>query len=168
MLIVFSGLPGTGKSTIARALVRVLRAVYVRVDVIEQAIRTSCESDDALGPEGYLIAYGVAASNLELGQVVVADSVNPLRITREAWRGVAERTGARLLEIELVCTDTAEHRRRVELRIADIPGASLPTWEAVTARSYEAWPEPHLVIDTARTSVEEAITILSAAVAKKE
>lgn len=41
MLIVFGGLPGTGKSTIARALARALRATYLRVDVIEQAIRVT-------------------------------------------------------------------------------------------------------------------------------
>lgn len=164
MLIVFGGLPGTGKSTIARALARRLRATYLRIDVIEQAIRVARETADAIGPEGYIIAYGVAASNLELGQVVVADSVNPLPITREAWRGVAVRTGAPLLEVELVCTDVAEHRRRVETRTADIPGASLPTWAAVTARSYAVWSEPHLVIDTARTSAEAAIEILIAAV----
>ena len=158
----FGGLPGTGKSTIARALARALRATYLRIDVIEEAIRVARGTDHEIGPEGYLIAYGLAASNLELGQTVVADSVNPLPITREAWRGVAARTSAPLLEVELVCTDVAEHRRRVETRKADIAGASLPTWADVTARSYVAWPEPHLVVDTARTSVEEAVAMLVA------
>ena len=39
MLIVFSGLPGSGKTTIARELARQLGAVYLRIDVIEQALR---------------------------------------------------------------------------------------------------------------------------------
>ena len=39
MLIIFSGLPGSGKSTIARALAQQLGAVYLRIDTIEQAIR---------------------------------------------------------------------------------------------------------------------------------
>ena len=164
MLIVFGGLPGTGKSTIARALARALRATYLRVDVIEHAIRLARGTAHPVGPAGYLVAYDVAASNLELGQVVVADSVNPLTITREAWRGVAIRSDVTLLEIEIVCTDAAEHRRRVETRATDIPGASLPTWEAVTTRNYEAWPEPHVVIDTALASVEEATARSLAAV----
>jgi predicted kinase len=165
MLIVFGGLPGTGKSTLARALARVVRASYLRIDVIEQAIRVARGTDDEVGAEGYVIAYALAASNLDIGQIVIADSVNPLPVTREAWRGVAARAGAPVLEVEIVCTDLTEHRRRVEARAADIPGASLPSWAAVTARSYAAWPEPHLVIDTARTSVDEAIAILVAAVA---
>lgn len=38
MLIIFSGLPGSGKSTIAQALAKQLNAFYLRIDTIEQAI----------------------------------------------------------------------------------------------------------------------------------
>ena len=38
MLIIFGGLPATGKTTIARELARQLGAVHVRIDSIEQAI----------------------------------------------------------------------------------------------------------------------------------
>jgi predicted kinase len=41
MLIIFGGLPGVGKTAIARELARKLGAVYVRIDSIEQAIRNS-------------------------------------------------------------------------------------------------------------------------------
>ena len=50
MLIIFSGLPGSGKSTIARALARRLRAVYLRIDTIEQAIRAAEQADNEMGP----------------------------------------------------------------------------------------------------------------------
>lgn len=53
MLIIFSGLPGSGKSTIARALARRLRAVYLRIDTIEQAIRDAEQADNEMGPAGY-------------------------------------------------------------------------------------------------------------------
>jgi predicted kinase len=100
MLIVFGGLPGTGKTTVARALARHLQAVHVRVDTIEQAIR-SCDVLKAdVGPAGYLVAYGVVEDNLRLGRTVVADSVNSVRVTRDAWLDVARRAGVRAVEVE--------------------------------------------------------------------
>ena len=41
MLIILGGLPGTGKTTIARELARQLGAVHVRIDSIEEAILDS-------------------------------------------------------------------------------------------------------------------------------
>jgi predicted kinase len=84
MLIVFGGLPGTGKTTLARALSKERQAVYLRVDTIEQALRSSGMLAGDVGPAGYLVAYALADSNLLLGRDVVADSVNPLAITRAA------------------------------------------------------------------------------------
>jgi len=48
MLIVFAGLPGTGKSSVARELAGKLDAVWLRIDSIEQAIRESGFCQDQL------------------------------------------------------------------------------------------------------------------------
>jgi predicted kinase len=156
-LIVFGGLPGSGKTTLARGAVRALAAVYLRIDVIEQALRDSGSLAGDVGPAGYLVAYGLAESNLRLGQSVVADCVNPLGITRAAWRRVAEQSSARLIEIEVICSDKAEHRRRVETRVSDIPGLAPPGWGSVLAHEYETWDQPRLVVDTAGVTVANAI-----------
>ena len=110
-----------------------------------------------------MVAYGVAAEQLEHGVSVVAECVNPLGVTRDAWRDVAAGHGARLVEVELVCTDQAAHRERVGTREVDIPGLRLPDWEQITSREYEPWDRGHLVIDTAtRTPAEAVATILAA------
>ena len=81
--------------------------------------------------------------------IVIADAVNPLRITREAWRRSAANAGSPIIEVEIVCSDRAEHRRRVETRSIDIDGLAAPSWQAVIERSYEPWDRPPIVIDTA-------------------
>ena len=99
--------------------------------------------------EGYEIAYAVAAENLALGLRVVADSVNPLNITRDAWRNTAISQGKEFMDIEVICSDATEHRRRVEQRVSDIPGLKLPTWDETVSRQYEPWTMKRLIIDTA-------------------
>ena len=109
------------------------------------------------GPEGYMVAYAVAAENLRLGMTVVTDSVNPFEITRETWRNTAIEAGAWYVEIEVVCSDQAEHRRRIESRRPDIYGLQLPSWQDVIHREYHEWTSKDLMIDTAHNSPDESI-----------
>ncbi|MCI0756779.1 AAA family ATPase [Teichococcus vastitatis] len=157
MLVVFGGLPGVGKTSIASRVAQQAEAVFLRIDTIEQAIRDAGVLAGEIGPAGYCVAYELAATQLCLGHGVVVDGVNPLPVTRAAWRQVAARTGSALLEVEIVCGDPEEHRRRVERRRADIPNLRLPSWAAVQARDYAPWPEPHLVLDSAVLPVERAV-----------
>jgi predicted kinase len=160
MLIAFSGLPAAGKTAIARELARQLGAVYVRIDSIEQALRSSAAFAGSLDDTGYRVGYAVAEDNLRLGRTVVADSVNPLALTRDAWVGAAIRARAAALEVEVQCSDPQEHRRRVEARTTDIPGLRLPAWSEVASREYHPWERDHLVIDTAGRNVEQCVAIV--------
>ncbi|QHD00049.1 kinase [Pseudomonas sp. S04] len=158
MLIVFSGLPGTGKTTIAKLLANRLRAVYLRIDTIEQAIRNACVLVQDVGTSGYLVANELALSNLRLGHTVVVDCVNPVSASRNTWHATATSAGAELLDIEVICSDTEEHRRRVETRTTDIPGLTPPTWASVLAHDYEPWNPPPFYIDTAQLSPDDAVS----------
>ena len=153
-LVVFGGLPGVGKTTIAGRLAAETGAVFLRIDVIEMALHD--EGVEVEG-QGYAVAYGLAESNLRLGLTVIADSVNPIPLTRAAWRAVAARAGAALVEVEVICSDLAEHRRRVENRVTDLPGFVPPTWAEVVGRDYQARGDGRLVIDTATLSAEAGV-----------
>jgi predicted kinase len=161
VFIIFCGLPGTGKTTLARELARQLGAVYLRVDTIECAIAPA--KDMPVGEAGYRVGYAVAEDNLRLGRTVVADSVNPLGVTRDAWRDAAVRAGVIFVEVLVVCSDPIEHRHRVETRTTDIAGFTLPTWQEVLAREFEPWGREHVVIDTAGRTVEQSMATLRAA-----
>lgn len=159
-LVIFGGLPGTGKTSMAKELARAIGAVHLRIDSIEQAVR-ECGADEAVrNGAGYRVAYAVAEDNLRLGRTVVADSVNPLRITRDAWVKVANSAQVRFLEIEVKCSDVREHRRRVEARVADVHGLRMPTWEDVVSREYDAWNREHLVIDTAGRTLAQSVQLI--------
>ena len=100
-----------GKTAIATGLARSIKAVHLRIDSIEQALRNTNVSIS--GPEG----YAVAEDTLKLGRTVVADSVNSIEVTRTAWRKVTQRAGKRCIEIEIVCSDQAG---RPEMPVVDI------------------------------------------------
>jgi predicted kinase len=160
MLIVFGGLPGTGKTTVARALAQKLGAVYLRIDTIEQALRSHQALKTDVGPSAYIIGYRLAEDNLRIGRIVITDSVNPLQMTRDAWVSVAERAATKAAEVEVICSDTAEHRRRIETRRTDIEKLRLPTWQDVIGREYENWDRQHIVIDTASKTASETVAEL--------
>ena len=157
MLIILGGLPGVGKTSVARIAARALGAIHLRIDTIEQAVLdANVPPDDDIGPVGYMVASRLATDNLRLGHTVIGDAVNPIEISRSEWRRAAERAEVRYVQIELICSDKVAHRQRVETRISDIENHKLPDWAKVCAREYEPWQQTDLVIDTARMSLEEA------------
>lgn len=145
-LVVFCGLPGVGKSSLSRRVADRLGATYVRIDTIEAAIVSTLMPLEG-NPVGYVVAERIAADQLRDGRLVVADAVNGVAVARHGWGSVAKECGVPIRFIEVVCSDPAEHRRRVGARTAEMPGHGVPTWEQVRVRRWEAIAEPHLTID---------------------
>ena len=164
LLVVVGGLPATGKTTVARPLAHALRAAYIRIDTIETAIgRAEGSAQQTNGwdlPPGYVVGYAIAADQLRNGLDVVAESVNSIPESRDAWRDNGLRAGAHVVEVEIVCSDTTEHRRRAEERLVDIPGLTKPTWEQITNREYDPWDRGRVVVDTAVLSIDESVQLV--------
>lgn len=149
-LIVFSGLPGAGKSTVAEALARHMHLAVVSIDPIEAAMWQSGIAHNQTGIAAYEVAAAVAAEQLRLGQSVIADAVNPVAAARGIWRQLADKHGASLKIIEVTCSDEQLHHRRIEDRQRNITGMPEVTWERVQERrrEYEPWREERLVLDS--------------------
>ena len=153
---IFAGLPGTGKTTLARVLAKHYEAVYLRLDTIEHELK---DLSNVKG-EGHCISYAVAYDNLLLGTDVIFDSCNTIQITRDQLEATAEKAHARYVNIEVLCSDAEEHRARVVERNDNIVGRRLPTWEEVQERYYEPWVKEHVVIDTANKSIKDCVSEL--------
>lgn len=161
VLIIFSGLPASGKSTVSRLLAERLGALYLRIDTIETAIKNSALKVSQAEDAGYLAAFDIAKDNLKLGLPVVADSVNPINICREGWRQTALESGKKYLEIEILCSSQREHKRRLEARNADREEATpIVAWEDVIKREYAPWDKPILSLDTFKYTRDECVEVI--------
>jgi predicted kinase len=159
--VVIGGLPAVGKSTIAVHLAAETSTPYLRVDRIEHAIVEWSELSHPLGSAGYAVAHALAYEQLRLGMDVIVECVNPLVVTRDGWGQTAAGAGAAILEVEVVCPDETEHRRRVEARSTDVDGLMKPGWPAVQNREYAPWGREHLVIDSTAISAESAARLIA-------
>lgn len=157
VLVVVGGLPATGKSTVAHALAERTHTPYLRVDRVEQAIVEWSSLSHPVGPVGYAVAHQLAAEQLILELDVIVECVNPVAMTRDSWIETGRSSNAAVVEVEVICSDPLEHRRRVEGRASDVAGLVKPIWAEVLERDYESWVRPHLVLDTAILSVQAAV-----------
>lgn len=151
VLIAMSGLPGAGKSTIARELGRALPAPVLAVDPAEAAMwRAGIDRRQPTGLAAYVVVEALAGEILALGQPVIVDAVNDAEAARGQWRELAERHRVPLRYIEIVCTDRALHRRRLATRERRIEGFTEPDWPSVEARraGFDRWHESRLVLDS--------------------
>ena len=134
MLVVFTGLPGTGKSTLAAEAARVLRCPVFGKDVLEAALWRS-EIGPAQGIQtgwaGYELLIALAKAQLRLGQSAILDSVATFDRIRARWRELAKAHDAVFVFIHTTCSDEALHRHRIEARRRNIPGWPELTWEHI-------------------------------------
>lgn len=161
-LIVFSGLPASGKTTLAYGLARKTRALYLRIDSIERALRDSTLALHPAEDAGYRAAQAVAEDNLKLGRSVIIDAVNATAVTREWWAETARRHATGFFEATLYVSDLSEHRSRIMSR----PDG--PVWEDVQQRAFEPHLTANLALDTSRLTLDACLTRLYKAITDQD
>jgi len=172
LFVVFSGLPGTGKSTLAEAVGRALNIPVFAKDWLESSLTrigihqvTIDGETKPLGYGGYELLTMLAERQLQLGQSVIVDSVASTTTIRDRWRNLAHQYNVQWRVIECVCSDQALHRTRLVSRQRNIPGWPELSWNEVERVSsyYALWSEPHLILDAtvdATQNLTEALAYL--------
>ncbi len=151
--IVFTGLPGTGKSSIAEAVACKLGIPVFAKDWLEATL-IRCELKPAvdgppLGSAGYQLLTTLAERQLQLRQSVILDSVASTLSIRVEWRTLAQTYEANWRVIECVCSDEAAQRNRLDMRQRHISGWHELNWpEVARVKAYYApWNEERLILD---------------------
>lgn len=152
-LIVFSGLPGTGKSTLAETVAKdlgvpVFAKDWLEATLVRSGLRASSE-DKPLGFAGYELLTILAKRQLMLRQSAILDSVAASQTIRRSWRQLAERYGADYRVVECICSDESLHRARLKGRQRNIPGWHELEWSEVerVRQVYSPWEGERLILD---------------------
>ena len=165
-MILFTGLSGSGKSTIARALAEDLADGGPRVvtlldgDEVRQHLSAELGFDVTSRERNVERIGWVAAEVARHGGVALAAPIAPFAPSRARVRAMAQAHGEFLLVWVSTPLDVCEARDRKGLyararagEVADFTGISSPYDEPVDA---------DLVVDTTTTGVEEAVTSIRA------
>lgn len=139
-LIILAGLPGTGKTTLARRLSKEFSLVFLRLDCIEAPFMVNNPQAVEKG-EGYQAVVNLAVENLKVGNSVIIDSVNPLHLTRRMFILISKEIKVKLFQFELRVRNILLHKKRVEKRQSDILNLKIPEWKDVLSREYDEWDE---------------------------
>lgn len=158
MLIVISGLPGIGKTTVAAALASRIGATHLSVDTVEDALLgAGFEAGWTTGVAAYEAVRAAAEQNLSLGHTVVVDAVNDTDAARQTWRDAANAGGSGLRFVLLRPPPPEEHQRRLSGRTRALLHLQEPTWEQIVerAQTYEEWPDA--TIELSAGQAEESL-----------
>jgi predicted kinase len=147
MLVVISGLPGTGKTAVATEIAREIDGVHLSIDTVEDALLgAGLPHSWTTGVAAYEAVRASAEQNLRLGRLVVVDAVNDSEAARDTWRRASATTGVPLMFFLLSLNDEAEHRRRLEGRRRNLTNVREPSWDDVRSRgaTFEPWVDEPL------------------------
>jgi len=144
-LLVVTGLPGVGKTTVARSFADRLDARLIRTDTV----RTDCVSDPQYTPSERATVYDEvfdrARETLDGERSVALDGTFQRRADRQRAVEVAAETGAALGVVAVDCEESIV-RRRIAAREGDASDADFGVYREIRSE-YDPIRLPHATVD---------------------
>jgi len=147
-LVIFSGLPGTGKSTLADELARELRWPLLGIDDVIGEVPEN--PNVAFWDSKVAVLLGLTETQLALGLNVIVDSVF-MHTDRNHAQEIARKYQARFLPIYVFVPDDEVWKERVTTRYQASKKNNIATWEQIQHQRghFRAWePETALFINS--------------------
>lgn len=150
MLIIMTGLPGTGKTTVSRALAREIGAAVLSTDKIRVERPGRPRFSRSAKGGVYERLFDRAGARLRDGENVILDATFYLERLRRAGAAVGRRAGVPAFIVEVVAPVPVV-RRRMERRLRAARGPRPAPFKvhAIIRASYETVRGRHFVVDTA-------------------
>jgi predicted kinase len=147
-LVLFSGPPGVGKSTLSYALSRQTGWAVMAKDGLDRTLET-LDAGVWSPITAYQLMLDVAELNLRNEVSVLLDAVIPRRGFRQQAMDIAARHDAQFRAVVCYSRDPDLWRRRIEARPEMVLGWTPADWVEArrVAAMYEAWTSPHLPLD---------------------
>ena len=127
-LIVMRGYPGTGKSTIARAISAALHAPLIDRDILRQKAVDIFGNLPHVGRFSYELMFALTEEQLALGLSVVVDTPLTYRTTYEQAKELAQTFHAPMLVVHCQCSPEVQ-KRRLEGRVGKVSEFQITSWE---------------------------------------
>jgi predicted kinase len=159
-LVIFSGLPGTGKSTLANRLARELRWPLLRIDDVVLDVPENAGTD--FWDSQISILLGLTEAQLELGLDVIVDSVF-MNTDRHHAQALARKYESRFRPIYTLVSDDRIWQERVVQRYAELSNPAVATWDRLQhqRQHFRKWePNTALFVDAVNTMEQNFATVL--------
>jgi len=127
-LILMRGYPGTGKSTIARAISAALHAPLIDRDILRQKAVDIFGNLPHVGRFSYELMFALTEEQLSLGLSVVVDTPLTYRTTYEQAKELAQTFHAPMLVVHCQCSPEVQ-KRRLEGRVGKVSEFQITSWE---------------------------------------
>ncbi len=171
VLVMLCGLPGTGKSTLARRLADQLPAVMVESDRVRQTLFTPPTYTAEESQRVHMVCHILIGWYLRHYYHVVYDATNLYEHHRQLVYRLAARSGARLTVAEITASDeiirerlAPRGRRGAALYSAeDYSDADWQVYERMRRRA-EPIQREHISVDTSDGDVGRAVSYLLEAI----